>query len=186
MEQLDFFSITPTEEWVFETLRPYLADILRRNNVGENNIKCNEGTTYSSVVYLKYDPYDSSKKPVEQLGFRLCCRKNRHHFEISAAIIDAITVPSNKELRIMADGFYRLDFNPTTSGILDHADFLCTVLEKAVDSIFKDFDCCSRYVECSNAKRCVNPSSSLAVSCGYRKILKSGRIFYGPNRNIGR
>lgn len=184
MEQMDMFSLIPSEEWVFQTLRPYLANVLRQNNVGEHNIKCIEGTTYSSVVYLKYDPYDSSKKPVQHLGFRLCSRSNRHYFEISAAIIDDIPAPSNQELRIMADGFYRLDFTPTTSGVLEHADFLCNVLEKAVDSIFKDFDCCSRCVECSDAKRCVNPSSALAVSCGYRKILKSGRIFYGKNRNI--
>lgn len=47
-----------------------------------------------------------------------------------------------------------------------------------------DWSCCSRYMECSDAKKCVHPDRKFALSCGYQKILQSGRIFYGKNRNI--
>lgn len=44
--------------------------------------------------------------------------------------------------------------------------------------------CCSRYLECSDAKQCVHPDPAFALGCGYRKILASGKIYYGENRNV--
>ena len=46
------------------------------------------------------------------------------------------------------------------------------------------FSCCSRYEECSNAKKCINPIERLRRNCGYRKNLEQGIIFYGVNKNI--
>lgn len=53
-------------------------------------------------------------------------------------------------------------------------------LNEPVDS----FGCCSRYVECSDALKCVSPYKKLARGCQYRKNLEAGRIFYGKNRNV--
>jgi len=57
-------------------------------------------------------------------------------------------------------------------------------MECVIDAIPKQFDCCSRYEECSNAKRCIHPNPETALICGYRKIMKKGRIYYGKNKNI--
>lgn len=46
------------------------------------------------------------------------------------------------------------------------------------------YGCCSRYLECSDAKRCVHPDIMFAVQCAYRKNLMAGRIFYGKNANV--
>lgn len=46
------------------------------------------------------------------------------------------------------------------------------------------FGCCSRYVECSDAQKCIHPDLSIALSCQYRQNLLNGRIFYGKNKNI--
>lgn len=48
------------------------------------------------------------------------------------------------------------------------------------------FGCCSRYEECSDAKKCllVEIDQIRARGCSYRKNLENGRIFYGKNRNI--
>lgn len=48
----------------------------------------------------------------------------------------------------------------------------------------KELDCCSRFLECSDALECVNPCKSRGIVCGYRKKLKKGIVFYGKNRNI--
>lgn len=45
------------------------------------------------------------------------------------------------------------------------------------------FGCCSRYVECSDAMKCIHPDASLSFSCQYRQNLLKGRIFYGKNKN---
>lgn len=46
------------------------------------------------------------------------------------------------------------------------------------------FDCCHRYLECSDAKECTHPDRDFSLCCSYRKMLKQGIIFYGKNRTI--
>lgn len=46
------------------------------------------------------------------------------------------------------------------------------------------FGCCSQYVECSDANRCLHKDFIRSKSCYYKKNLESGRIFYGKNANI--
>ncbi len=45
------------------------------------------------------------------------------------------------------------------------------------------FGCCSRYVECSNNLKCVQPNKKLARGCMYQRNLKNGKVFYGVNKN---
>lgn len=46
------------------------------------------------------------------------------------------------------------------------------------------FSCCSRFIQCSDEKVCIQPNKRLSVGCQYRKNLTSGRIFYGKYRNV--
>lgn len=46
------------------------------------------------------------------------------------------------------------------------------------------FACCSRYIECSDAKECIHPNRLYAMACQYRKNIENNRIFYGKNKNI--
>ncbi len=46
------------------------------------------------------------------------------------------------------------------------------------------FACCSRFIECSDAKECVHENKLYACACYYKKNLEAGRIFYGKNQNI--
>ena len=46
------------------------------------------------------------------------------------------------------------------------------------------FSCCSKFNQCSDAKRCLHENKLYSTACTYRKNLESGRIFYGKNRNI--
>lgn len=45
------------------------------------------------------------------------------------------------------------------------------------------FGCCSYYIECSDALKCVK-DDSFSKNCYYRRNLENGRIFYGKNKNI--
>ena len=65
-----------------------------------------------------------------------------------------------------------------------YIDFLAKIAGETVNRYPKAWDCCSRYLECSDAGKCVHPNRVFALDCGYRKILASGRIFYGERRNI--
>ncbi len=48
----------------------------------------------------------------------------------------------------------------------------------------RTFGCCSKYLECSDAKECIHKDKNYAEACTYNSNLKKGRIFYGKNRNI--
>ena len=50
---------------------------------------------------------------------------------------------------------------------------LCNYSPKAAS-----FACCSRYEECSNAKKCIHPNVLYAKACQYRKNLENGEVFY--------
>lgn len=46
------------------------------------------------------------------------------------------------------------------------------------------FDCCSRYLACSEAGHCTHPDIMFAGQCTYRQKLRTGHIFYGDKRNV--
>lgn len=46
------------------------------------------------------------------------------------------------------------------------------------------FGCCSKFNQCSDAKRCVHENRLYSMACLYRAHLDAGEIFYGKNRNI--
>ena len=186
MEQLDLFATVPTEEWVYEILLPTLKTGLSQSNAGSDNLAIDKGKEYSSVSYLKQDPYDTSKPARKQLAFRICCRNGLHYFGVSSDYMNLIPndlidfrTDSGK-----GDGFSNFSFETTFEGVKRYASFLSTVLDAVTYSMVKEFDCCSRCEQCSDAKRCIHPNPAMATSCGYRKILKAGRIFYGKNRNV--
>lgn len=49
---------------------------------------------------------------------------------------------------------------------------------------FQKFDCCAKFEQCSNDKKCLHDDIIYSSSCVYRKHLENGRIFYGENKNI--
>lgn len=46
------------------------------------------------------------------------------------------------------------------------------------------FDCCSQYMQCSEAGHCIHPDIMFAGQCTYRQKLKKGIIFFGEKRNV--
>ena len=47
------------------------------------------------------------------------------------------------------------------------------------------FGCCSQFIKCSDAKKCLHANKLYSKACIYRGNLEHGRIFYGKNKNIG-
>lgn len=174
VEQMGFLSDKITETDVYEFLYTDLLDIVHNNSVDPSRLMLKEGKSYSSVWY------DT------QMAFRICCRSNHHYFGVSNNF--PLCIPESLHDFITndgkSDGFINYSFNPTLESVAVFKPLLSAALDAAIDALPKEYDCCSRFDECSNAKRCVHPNPTMAIGCGYRKILKSGRIFYGPNRNI--
>lgn len=47
----------------------------------------------------------------------------------------------------------------------------------------ESFGCCARYIECSDAGKCVHPDYFTSLACLYKRNLDNGRVFYGKNQN---
>ena len=64
----------------------------------------------------------------------------------------------------------------------DRAPLVIEIYEKYL--MTNGFDCCSRYLACSEAGHCTHPDIMFAGQCTYRQKLRTGRIFYGTERNV--
>ncbi len=116
-------------------------------------------------------------------AFRLSLRGKQHYISIPTAFLDLIP-DSYPQQKMKSDTKYIRILVTDETPIESYTDFLCLLARETVNRYPKEWDCCSRYLECSDAKACVHPDKSFAMVCGYRKILASGKIFYGRNRNI--
>ena len=115
--------------------------------------------------------------------FRLRIRKNTHY--ILVPIIFADLIPSDIPHKVPASmsKYIRIPIDKQHP-IESYRDLLVAVTKESVNRYPTEWDCCSRYMECSDAKKCVHPDKAFALGCGYRKVIQSGRIFYGSNRNV--
>lgn len=74
-------------------------------------------------------------------------------------------------------------------------DTICLNAKEVFKKCYKDsaeftFGCCSRFFECSNAKKCIcnevlyfNGVKRFPSGCTYKDNLDQGHIFYGENKN---
>ena len=115
--------------------------------------------------------------------FRLHIRGKQHYIMLPLVFADLIPtgVPTKQ---VTSEGKYiRILIDPDHP-VESYTAFLIQITGEAMNRYPKEWDCCSRYLECSDARACVHPDKEFALGCGYRKVLNSGRIFYGKNRNV--
>lgn len=164
---------TPHEKELaaYNSIFSRLKDAAEEIGASAADIKIKHNRGYSSIWY------DS------MLAFRLKLRKNTRYIEVPLDSKSAVQeiAPLDRQKKV-SDDFWRVKLG--NEPISEHEDALAVVLQDAINRLPKEWDCCSRYMECSNAKRCVHPDPALALKCGYRKILASGKIYYGENRNV--
>lgn len=136
----------------------------------------------ASAITLKPAKAYSSVYYGNILAFRLKLRNNSRFIEVPVASKATVTGMAPEDQQKAQGDFWRvaLDSAPISS----HAAALANVIRDTINRLPKEWDCCSRYMECSNARKCIHPDPTFALGCGYRKILASGQIFYGENRNV--
>ncbi len=171
-EQASFFQQDSLEEQTFHLMESSIRTVIAQNFLEESQLRMQQMSSYWSVSYAS------------SLIARIRFGKNASYCSLDASA----AVPLLEQAGIVYErkqaepSFVRIPLR-VPEDILPCLPVLAAVTQRALDLIPKEFDCCSRVDACSHAKHCVNPSSTMSIGCGYRKILASGRIFYGPNRN---
>ena len=167
-EQISFFELTPIEK-AEKLILGSLSNLISDNGLDGFTAKFemlkdkskNSAKSYSVTVF-------------DSVIVRIYCGKRVTYLEF----------PNVGDFRTDdAKDFVKL-YIDSVEAIPDYIDKINLSCQYILDSLPKDFSCCSRYMECSNAKICIHPDKTAALGCYYRKVLHSGRVFYGENRNI--
>ncbi len=167
MDQLSFESIETKSfhEKVSEAIKKETASLETLSN-------------YIEVVELKDGSL--SIKANKQSAVKITIRKNYFYIECKpeyAILFD------DCEIQKANNGSNKVIFD-AEEDVLSHAKQLSRIAVGVLtNSSNNSFGCCGRYIECSDAKKCVNPDKLLALACAYRKNLEGGAIFYGKNKN---
>lgn len=168
MDQLALL-LTP-EEQAYEIIKPALEEALRYNGLDESYLSLQCRKNYHSVLFDRSTVVARiSSKPTPSLSVPT---------SLLLSSQDYSSMVSSRQSDYSKISMLEL------SNITEYTFMLQAVLQGIIDRIPKEYDCCSRYMECSNAKACIHPDKKFALKCGYRKNLNSGKIFYGKNRSI--
>lgn len=180
-EQMEFSGFSSSEQSELDFLNGIRTRL--ESSIQDNGGDCR----FLSIKTTKQTKSQSSGYTAVKLGnftsFRLRLRGKQQYISLPTVFVDLI--PNNYPTKFMhTDPKYCRILIDTDHPIESYTDFLIRVAGETVNRYPKEWDCCSRYMECSDAKCCVHPDKSFALGCGYRRILSSGRVFYGKNRNI--
>lgn len=135
-------------------------------------------------------PFDSHN--VNRIKKNASFLKYEHNKVLTLHIRDSymklLTLPSSATTKkTKADkGFTRVIFKSITNDLNSLEDLVRAIVKIGLDKYESEssFGCCSQFMKCSDAKKCIHENKLYSKGCQYRKNLDSGRIFYGKNRNI--
>lgn len=158
------------EERIYEKLKPVLYKTLDDEYAPLDALELKKLKKFYAVYYL------------EKLVFSMTFGKKVNYLLFPTSMYYPFMPPA--EEKIASNGQIRVD--------LENPDDTLLETEKIIKSLTvitckqpKEFLICSGYMECSDEKRCIR-SREFSLRCNYKQVLRSGRIFYGKNRNIDR
>jgi len=173
MEQLQIdFNNNPT---TIESVYQEIADCLTTSRIPTDVLKLKLLKTSGTASVLALEKIMCKIDVKQQLAFiqvRLRFEKQAKAaglvFEADRSLKNYIRIPI-------------LDEQPVSAlNLLLQEAFKMAYRENADTS----FSCCSRFIECSDARKCTNPKPLFALGCAYKDNLENGRIFYGQNPTV--
>lgn len=198
MEQLSFFDHN-ADSWDVR-VRSLLDTIIDERRLPQNSLELREQAEniregeYIVLICEPEYPYDEKlANSVTEIpvGLRIkpetvIARKDYLKVEVLNDIYERIpTIPESAldpQLSLSA-GYKQIDFKPDDPALIS---FIREIVLSRLDnytSAAKSFGCCSRFEQCSDAKKCVHDNVLYATACTYYQHLKQGKVFYGKNRN---
>ncbi len=136
------------------------------NSMWSQLIKVEEKTGFWTIVSLK------------QTAVWIRRKKKEIHIEFKP---EYNSLFENREILQTKDGKSYIAVK-SIDNVIELAHPICAVAVEEL-SCGERFGCCSRYEQCSDERKCINPDQFMALACVYRKNLENGKIFYGKNKN---
>lgn len=167
------------EQMSFDTSYIESANIHRVKIALETEISNPEATKYLDVVLNKDKTISINAKT--GLAAKIKIGKKVSFIEIKEQYVKhfkecTVKYTASGAPRIMISGF---------DDVFGYIKQLSVVyIEALTEQAGEHYGCCHRYVECSDALKCLNPDYLMSLACGYKRNLEADRIFYGKNKNI--
>lgn len=197
-EQLSLFEEASKTFW--EKLQDLLNEIILSNGLPNKSLHIysnksvkgkNAGKEVSKSICIYEPEYPLIKDDVDNPGRNFVImniQDNPKNIELLIRIsqYETIPIPTTAKIKSVASdtAFKHIIFSQTDNSIYDYIKENIFYCLKRYRSKERSFGCCSRFVACSDALKCVHENKLYATSCLYRKNLENGNIFYGENRNI--
>lgn len=184
----------------YQNVQNIIDDVISSHDLPQNSIHLysnisssgeKAGTEISKSICIFEPEYPPRRKTNETLGKNFVIMKMQIQRDSQIVLfirnsqlanIDLPQTASIKALKSNKD-FQHVIFQADDKSIypfIFHNITYCLANYEASSS----FGCCSRFVECSDAKKCVHENKIYSMGCMYRKNLDAGKIFYGKNKNV--
>lgn len=181
-------------EWV-TMIEDILKDIVNTEELPENGLflQANTGrsgdkiVSYSVCIFEPDYPLGNEKQiPTSNaLVMNIREKKSRLEMMVSHVQADDIELPMDAEKKRTPSATYTsIIMDKDSVNLEDYIKRNCDYVLSRYVSKASSFACCSKFIECSNAKKCVHENKLYSKACQYRMNLEAGRIFYGKNRNV--
>lgn len=133
-----------------------------------------------SVIFCNKKPFDCTVKKTDIVF----CIKN-DYFDM----MNPDDIPVKYEIKNINSlkEFTRIFISTNHIEFQKFVNYIFSFCETYVDKYYVPdhlFDCCDRYMECSDAKHCTCPDYLYSKCCTYKNKIENGIIFFGKNRNI--
>lgn len=168
-----------TEEEIHAVLEPALHQVLDDNNILPHHLSFSRKKEYSSCVY-KASKANADDDIRGGIIYRVRMRGENCYLAVKRRY--SPWIPSQVSTKETPDGYVKI-FIRSAEEAKVLSPLLAKILSETIECTPKEFDCCSRFEECSSAKKCIHPDPEFSLNCSYKFKLKQGKIFFGANRN---
>lgn len=148
------------------------------------------GQEISKSICIYEPDYPTVKNDINNPGRNLVIMNIQHKNGIELLVrnsqFELISVPETAKVKSVPSDtdFKHISFSLDDDSIYDYIKSNIIHCLKTYHSNARSFGCCSHFIECSDAQKCVHENKLYSTACLYRKNLESGNIFYGKNCNI--
>lgn len=183
-------SETPFQEKIISILEKTISEKeLPEKSLRMRKNKNRKVDSYSILISEPPYPLGSERLGGEQSVMKISLKSKSYDIDVLLRVFENIALPdcaTYKELKKIGDNPQHVSVSFPTD-ITDFYSYVESVLLYRLahyHTAEASFGCCSQFIQCSDAKKCLHENKLYSTACIYRRNLESGRIFYGENRNI--
>lgn len=145
--------------------------------------------SYSVLISEPPYPLGSERLGGEQSIMKISVKSESYDINIWLSVFEHIKCPSNISHKVIekkgnSPQHVIVSFTSDNIEVYNYIESAILYRLSQYRTAEPTFSCCSKFNQCSDAKKCVHENKLYSTACTYRKNLENGRIFYGENRNI--